>query len=83
MDNWYSNLTKANWPTEILLLDFEAFFSKDYHLGKDKAALSILEYVADPRFEFTGLGFQVFNHPLEEQGVMFVVGPSVRWMISR
>jgi len=81
--SWYSNLQKANWPIEILLLDFETFFSKDYHLGQDKAAISIPEYIADPRFEFTGLGLQVFNHPLESKGKMFVGGPSVEWMIGR
>ena len=80
---WYANLQTANWPTEILLLDFETFFSKDYHLGKDKIAISLPEYVADPRFEFTGLGFQVFNHPLESKGPIFVPGPSVFWAIEK
>jgi len=80
---WFSNLQQANWPTEILLLDFETFFSKDYHLGNDKTAISIPEYVADPRFEFTGLGFQVFNHPLYYSGPTFIPGPSVEWAIER
>ena len=83
VDNWYSNLAKADWPTEILLLDFETFFSKGYHLGKDKEAISVPEYVTDQRFEFTGLGLRVFNHPLEAQGPVFAGGPSVEWMISR
>ena len=81
--DWYSNLQKADWPTEVLLLDFETFFSEEYHLGADKKAISVPEYVNDSRFEFTGLGLQVFNHPLEEQGATFVGGPSVEWMISR
>ncbi|HEC62176.1 MAG TPA: hypothetical protein ENI27_07985 [bacterium] len=81
--DWYLNLMKADWPTEILLLDFESFFSQDYHLGKDKKAISVPEYIADPRFEFTGLGFQVFNHPLESNGGMFVGGSDVEWMIAR
>lgn len=80
---WYSNLQQANWPTEILLLDFETFFSKDYHLGKDKTAISIPEYIADPRFEFTGLGWQAFNHPLESLGPMFIPGPHVSWAIRK
>lgn len=81
--DWYQNLITANWPEVILLLDFETFFSKEYHLGKDKTAISLPEYVADSRFEFTGLGIQVFNHPLESKGKMFVGGPSVKWMIGR
>jgi len=80
---WYSNLKKADWPEAILLLDFETFFSADYHLGKDKAAVSLPEYVADSRFEFTGLGVQVFNHSLEKRGRIFVDGSNVEWMISR
>ena len=81
--NWIDVLEKAEWPTEVLLLDFETFFSKEYHLGRDKEAISVPEYVTDPRFEFTGLGIQIFNHPLEEQGKIFVGGPCVEWMISR
>ena len=80
---WYSNLTKANWPTEILVLDFESFFGKEYHLGKDKKAISVPEYVTDSRFEFTGLGVQVFNHPLESKGKIFFPGPSVPWAIGQ
>lgn len=80
---WYSNLQQAEWPTAILLIDFETYFDVDYHLGKDKKAISIIEYVADSRFEFTGLGFQVFNHPLESKGKVFIPGPSVEWAIAK
>jgi len=45
-------LTDAGYPGDTLVLDFESYFDKDYTL-KD---MTIVEYVADSRFEFTGLG---------------------------
>ena len=67
-----------NWPTDVLLLDFETFFDSDYHLGKDKKALSVVEYVTDPRFAFTGLGVQINDQPPR-----FIPGPYVPWAIER
>jgi len=60
---WTETLQSAGFPTEVLLLDFETYFDADYHLGKDKKALSTIEYITDPRFEFIGLGIQGFNVP--------------------
>ncbi len=71
-------LDKINWPTDVLLLDFETYFDADYHLGKGKKALSIVEYVTDPRFRFTGLGVQ-FN----DNEPRFIPGPHVPYMITR
>ncbi|KKN69786.1 hypothetical protein LCGC14_0437320 [marine sediment metagenome] len=71
-------LNKINWPTDTLLLDFECYFSADYHLGTGKNALSIIEYVTDPRFAFTGLGIQ-FNDNIPR----FIPGPYVPYMIER
>lgn len=49
----YKNiLAMAKYPTDVLVLDFETFFDKDYNFDK----LSTVEYVADPRFEVVGLG---------------------------
>ena len=71
-------LDNINWPTDTLLLDFETYFDADYHLGKGKKALSIVEYVTDPRFAFTGLGVQ-FN----DNTSRFIPGPYVPYMIRR
>ena len=71
-------LDKIDWPTDVLLLDFETYFDADYHLGKGKKALSIVEYVTDPRFRFTGLGVQ-FN----DNEPRFIPGPYVPYMIRR
>jgi hypothetical protein len=49
-------LTKAGFPSDVLVLDFESYFDCDYHMGKDKKAISVTEYVMDDRFEFTGFG---------------------------
>jgi len=71
-------LDKIDWPTDVLLLDFETFFDSDYHLGKDKKALSVVEYVTDSRFAFTGLGIQI-----NDQSPRFIPGPYVPWAIER
>lgn len=49
-------LQQAGYPIETLVLDFESYFDKDYHMGKDKKAISLIEYVYDQRFELTGMG---------------------------
>jgi len=71
-------LDKIDWPTDVLLLDFETYFDSEYHLGKGKKALSIVEYVTDGRFRFTGLGVQ-FN----DNESRFISGPYVPYMIRR
>ena len=71
-------LDKIDWPSDVLLLDFETYFNADYHLGKGKKALSIVEYVTDDRFRFTGLGVQ-FN----DNAPRFIPGPYVPYMITR
>ena len=71
-------LNKIGWPTDTLLLDFESYFDQDYHLGKGKNALSIIEYVTDPRFRFTGLGVQYNDNTSR-----FIPGPHVPWAIEQ
>lgn len=85
-------LDNINWPTDVLLLDFESYFDADYHLGKGKKALSIVEYVTDPRFAFTGLGIQIggvgqmgANGRRVDwwDGPRFIPGPHVPWAIEQ
>jgi len=72
-------LQSIDWPTEVLLIDFETYYDVDYILSK----MSTVEYVTDPRFEFTGLGFEVLNHP-RAAGPVFIPGPQgVEWAIKR
>lgn len=75
---WTETLQSANWPIETLVLDFETFFDTEYTLSK----MSVVEYVTDPRFEFTGLGIEILNHP-KAGGPIFIPGPDVPWAIKR
>lgn len=56
MANWVDILANADWPTDVVVLDFECYFDADYHMGRDAAALSTVEYITDERFEDLGLG---------------------------
>ena len=67
-------LSDIKWPTDVLTLDFESYFDKEYSLK----SLGITAYVADPRFEFTGLGFQI-----NDQAPRFVGGDRVVGTILR
>ena len=53
MLDYQTILGQAGYPTDVLCLDFETYFDTDYSLAK----LSTIEYINDPRFELTGLGF--------------------------
>lgn len=46
-------LKSVGYPTDVLIIDFETFFSTDYSLSK----MSTIEYIQDPRFDFTGMGY--------------------------
>ena len=46
---------------DLITLDFETYYSKDYSLKK----LTIEEYVRDPRFEVIGIGVKVNNGETE------------------
>jgi len=48
-------LKPVGWPTQTVTIDFETYFDKDYTLSK----LSLIEYVRDERFDFTGVGCQI------------------------
>ncbi len=71
-------LKSAGFPTEILVIDFESYYDTDYTLSK----MSTVEYVTSPKFEFTGVGFEILNHP-KAAGPKFISGPNVEWAIER
>lgn len=52
MTNYQTILEQAGYPTDVLCLDFECYWGGDYTLDN----MSTIEYINDPRFEFTGLG---------------------------
>jgi len=54
MKTWKQQLEQAGYPTAALVLDFETYWGKDYTLSK----MSTIEYVTNPQFELTGLGYQ-------------------------
>ncbi|NOQ21609.1 MAG: hypothetical protein GQ565_03015 [Candidatus Aegiribacteria sp.] len=56
-------LASAGFPTDILVLDWETFFDKNYSLKKKDT--HHVDFVADPRFETLGLGVQRFGRDLE------------------
>lgn len=45
-------LKQAGYPTDVLCLDFESFWTTEYSLKK----IPTINYIKDPRFELTGLG---------------------------
>ena len=46
---------------DLITLDFETYYSKEYSLGK----LTTEEYIRDPRFEVIGIGIKVNNQETE------------------
>ena len=45
----------------ILTIDFETFYSREYSLSK----MTTEAYVRDPRFEVIGVGIKIDEHPTE------------------
>lgn len=64
---WVRVLQRCNWPTEILVVDFETFFDDDFHMIRGAGdGLTTIEYVQDQRFEVLGCAFTRMNaasHP--------------------
>lgn len=48
---WVDVLESIGWPTDVVTLDFETYFSKDYSLSK----LSTIEYIESRHFEEIGV----------------------------
>jgi DNA polymerase len=67
-------LKSVQYPENTLVLDFETYYDDEYSLKE----MSIVEYVADARFEFTGLGIKI-----NDTTSVFIPGPKVPWAISR
>lgn len=69
MTPYQETLKSINWPTDVLVLDFECYFDTEYSLTK----MSTIEYITNSRFDFTGLGTQVItdegSHPKFVGGV--------------
>jgi len=59
MTNYQTILRRTGYPTDVLCLDFESFYSTEYSLSK----MPTINYVTDPRFELTGLGAKWNNQP--------------------
>jgi len=66
-------LKSVGYPPEVLVLDFETYFDKEYSLSK----MSTIEYVRDPRFDFTGLGIGWLNDNAPE----FHFKPAISFVI--
>lgn len=60
--NWQQILRSCGYPTTTVTLDFETFWSKDYTLND----MSMVEYVMDDRFDFTGMGVFACHQPFAD-----------------
>ncbi len=49
--NYQEVLKSVGYPEQVLVIDFESYFDSDYSITK----MSTIEYICDPRFEFTGV----------------------------
>lgn len=65
-------LEATGYPTDVVVLDFESYFSDDYTLSK----MSTIEFVTDPRWETLSCGFQVLS-PDGDEDPYFVDGPDI------
>ncbi len=74
---WQETLKRAGFPAPVMVIDFETYYDSEYHLGKDAKALSVAEYVTDPRFEFHGFGLRILNHKWESLGRRFIPKPKI------
>jgi len=83
MRTWQEALEEAKMPASVLVIDFESFYDGSYHLGRDKAALSTCEYVADSRFELHGFGLQILNHKWSSLGPRFIPQPKVQGALDK
>lgn len=71
----------VGYPEQMLVIDFETFYDTDYSLSK----MSTIEYIQDPRFDFTGCGLycssQLFPEgPLE--GICFIPPNEISYYLS-
>lgn len=75
---WHQILRQCGYPTGVVVIDFETFFSADYCMGRSAKALSTIEYVTDKQFEILGCGFLRMpastENPDYENEAIFQVG---------
>lgn len=84
--HWSQVLKNAGWPTTVVVLDYETFFSDSYHMkGKGTSGLATINYIMDPRFEEIGLGCLVMDQPYTPRQTMFWPGvkEQIAWLQSR
>lgn len=62
MSNWQEILKSVDYPTTAVVLDFESYWDSECNLKK----LSILEYLAHPKFELFGVGIDELKQPFQE-----------------
>lgn len=55
-----AGLAEIGWPTNLLVVDFETFFSDTYTLSK----MTTAEFVRDKRFEILGLAY--WHEPMDQ-----------------
>ncbi len=78
IEPWQEILASAGFPTKVIVLDFETYFDAWYNL----TSLSGVEYVADPRFEVTGLGVWVSGQD-PHNGRYFIEPDQVKEKLSQ
>jgi len=57
MKTYQQILTKMGYPTDVICLDFESYFTTEYSLSE----IQTIEFIRDPQFQFTGLGVGVLG----------------------
>ncbi|KKN79114.1 hypothetical protein LCGC14_0343020 [marine sediment metagenome] len=67
-------LNKIKYPTDVLMLDFEARFGKRFEMGFEYQ--SNIEYIRHPEWEFLGCGFQLMT-PRRNHETYVINGPDI------
>ena len=76
-------LGACGWPQDIVVLDWETYFSKDYHLkGKGDSGLSTIEYIEDKRFEEEGVACLMVRGKLPYSPRQSTFWPGVKEQIA-
>ena len=70
--SYTEKLDAANFPEDVLMIDFECYFDAKYSITK----MSTIEYITDKQFEFTGVGHAVSPnfHACFSHGVAGAIG---------
>lgn len=63
---WKHVLKQADYPTTVVVLDFETYFDEDYHMGSAGDSLSTVEFVMDERFEMLGVSVLEVHQPFQD-----------------